>query len=94
MIFNKQKKDILEEATEFVDSYRDFDVVGQFDALLDLAYVVAGTALMMGITPEQWDEGMAAVHNANMKKVRATSAGDSKRGTKLDVVKPEGWTGP
>lgn len=37
-----------------------------------------------------WDE----VHSANMKKERAKSAADSTRGSKLDVVKPPGWTAP
>jgi hypothetical protein len=29
-----------------------------------------------------------------MKKVRAQAAEDSKRMSKFDVVKPEGWTPP
>jgi len=39
---------------------------------------------------EAWDR----VHRANMSKVRAEKAGDSKRGSKFDVVKPSGWTAP
>ena len=85
---------LKEELKEYQNSIELGDRVGAFDALLDLAYVTFGTALMMGITPEQWNAGMAAVQAANMSKVRAQSADESKRGSKLDVVKPEGWCGP
>jgi predicted HAD superfamily Cof-like phosphohydrolase len=83
-----------EELSEFVQSYANQDRVGMFDALLDLVYVAYGTALFMGITAEQWKAGMDAVHLANISKVRAKHEGESARGTRLDVVKPEGWQGP
>ena len=63
-----------------------------FDALLDLAYVVFGTAHLMGYP---WQTGWMHVQAANMTKVRAKPDGsDSKRGSGLDVVKPEGWRPP
>lgn len=34
------------------------------------------------------------VHHANMQKKRAEKASDSKRGSKYDVIKPEGWVPP
>lgn len=37
-----------------------------------------------------WDR----VHAANMRKVRATAEEQSKRGSKLDVIKPPGWEAP
>lgn len=83
-----------EELEELEEALAEKDVVKAFDALLDLVYVAQGTALFLGIDPAQWDAGMRAVHNANMAKVRAGSAQDSKRGTALDVVKSEGWEGP
>ena len=83
-----------EELDEFIQGWHDGDAVKKFDSLLDLAYVVYGTALMMGITPQQWAPGFLVVHSCNMTKERATSADESKRGSALDVVKPEGWTGP
>lgn len=83
-----------EELDEFHEAVAWGDNVKAFDALLDLAYVVYGTALFMGITPDKWRRGLEAVHRANMAKVRAQSSSDSKRGTTFDVVKPEGWTGP
>lgn len=82
-----------EELDEFEEASLCNDRVKMFDALLDLAYVVYGTALFMGISPAQWEEGMAAVQKANMSKVRATDD-SSKRGTSLDVIKPDGWVGP
>lgn len=83
-----------EELHEFASAALQRDKVKAFDALLDLVYVAMGTSLFMGITPEQWYDGMSAVHEANMSKMRATSTEQSKRGTTLDVVKPEGWIPP
>ena len=85
---------IREELNELTDAFVTQDRVAAFDALLDLVYVVQGTALFMGITPQQWDEGMEAVHFANMSKVRAESAAESKRGLDIDVIKPLGWVPP
>ena len=70
----------------------EIDHAQTFDALIDLAYVVFGTAHLMGYP---WQEGWNAVQEANMAKVRAAADGsDSKRGSSFDVVKPEGWTAP
>jgi predicted HAD superfamily Cof-like phosphohydrolase len=63
----------------------------QFDALIDLVYVALGTAYLHGFP---FIEGWRRVHEKNMIKVRAERAGDSKRGSTFDVVKPEGWTPP
>lgn len=60
----------------------------QFDALIDLVYVALGTSYLHGT---DFDEGWRRVHAANMSKVRAESASDSKRGSAFDVVKPRGW---
>ena len=62
-----------------------------FDALLDLAYVAMGTAHFLGYP---WQAGWDRVQAANMQKVRAKSADESKRGNANDVVKPEGWEPP
>lgn len=85
---------IAEELLELKDALTREDRTKAFDALLDLAYVVYGTALFMGVTPRQWHAGMGAIHAANMAKVRAQSADESKRRSSFDVVKPEGWQAP
>lgn len=85
---------LAEELTELTEALADGDRVKAFDALLDLAYVVYGTALFAGISPDQWRSGMIAVHNCNMAKERAPTAEASKRGSAFDVVKPPGWIGP
>lgn len=61
------------------------------DALVDLTYVVLGTAYLHGF---DFNAAWGRVHAANMAKVRASSAADSKRKSKFDVVKPPGWTPP
>lgn len=63
------------------------------DALVDQMYVLVGSIYISGMYPlfgEAWDR----VHEKNMQKVRAARAGDSKRGSAFDVVKPVGWTPP
>jgi predicted HAD superfamily Cof-like phosphohydrolase len=63
----------------------------QLDALVDEVYVAIGNAYLQGF---DFREAWRRVHAANMKKVRAERAEDSKRGTKFDVVKPPGWEAP
>lgn len=62
-----------------------------FDALIDLAYVLLGTAYLHGFP---FIEGWRRVHEANMKKIRATDSSQSKRGSSQDVIKPQGWQAP
>jgi len=61
--------------------------VGVADALADVIYVALGTAYRMGLP---FDEIWGAVQAANMRKVR----GLTKRGNKVDAMKPAGWVGP
>jgi predicted HAD superfamily Cof-like phosphohydrolase len=80
-----------EELHEFINAHNAGDLVKAADALADLTYVVLGTAYLMGLPfNDVWD----SVHRANMTKVRAQSADESKRGSQLDVVKPEGFVPP
>ena len=76
-----------EELDEFIDSMVANNLVGAADALADLVYVALGTAYMMGLPFQDiWD----AVQKANMTKV----AGTTKRGMRIDAMKPAGWVGP
>ena len=95
-VFEFRSKFLQEELNEFISAMggEEESLVKGFDALLDLVYVAKGTALMMGVTPTAWAQGMAEVQRANLSKVRATDATQSKRGSTLDVVKPQGWHGP
>ena len=82
---------LQEELLEFVDAHDARNMHEAADALVDLAYVLHGTVLMMGLPwPKLWGE----VQRANMEKVKAMHAGESKRGSALDVIKPEGWVAP
>jgi predicted HAD superfamily Cof-like phosphohydrolase len=80
-----------EELDEFKEAVNAQDLAKAADALVDLAYVVHGTALMMGLP---WEQLWAEVQRANMAKVRATDLSQSKRQSTLDVVKPPGWLAP
>lgn len=63
----------------------------QIDSLVDLVYVALGTAHLQGF---DFRTAWRRVQRANMAKVMATSAADSKRGYAGDVVKPDGWEAP
>lgn len=84
-------KFMMEELEEYIEGAREGDHAKMFDALIDLVYVALGTAHMQNYP---WMRGWALVQFANMNKVRAQTAADSKRGTTLDVVKPLGWEPP
>lgn len=89
-----RKKFLQEELDEFIKAHKENDLEGAVDAMIDLVYVALGTADFMGVGADRWQACWDEVQRANMSKVRAQSESDSKRGTSLDVVKPEGWTPP
>lgn len=91
--FDFRTKFLQEELDEFVRDHANGDMLKAADALVDLVYVALGTVVMMGLAP-CWSSLWNAVQRANMAKVRATGASQSKRGSALDVVKPAGWTPP
>lgn len=82
---------LAEELDEFCKAHTTGDLVKAADSLVDLAYVALGTSARMGLPH---DEVHQIVHAANMKKKRAQNVDESKRGSTLDVVKPEGWEPP
>jgi predicted HAD superfamily Cof-like phosphohydrolase len=87
-----RQKFMQEELDEFANGLAENDIAQMADALVDLAYVVHGTAHFLGLPwQDLWDD----VQRANMSKVRAAADGsDSKRGSAFDVIKPPGWRGP
>ncbi len=73
------------------------------DGLIDLQYVLLGTADLMGFShpgPGKfanmsiWQEAWNRVHNANMKKEPVVNAKESSRGFNIDLKKPKGWLKP
>lgn len=84
-------KFLREEVEELVTAWGKKDLPDAADALVDVVYVALGTMYLMGLPLDAlWDE----VQRANMTKVRAGNADESKRGSVLDVVKPPGWIAP
>ena len=84
-------KFLVEEVNEFDEAVKEGNIVKAFDALIDTVYVALGTAVMMNLP---FQKGWDIVHSANMTKMRARHSGESKRGTKFDVIKPPNWTPP
>ncbi len=60
------------------------------DALVDMEYVLLGTALQLGLR-RTYGEAWQRVHAANLKKVAGRK---ESRGFAKDVVKPGGWIAP
>lgn len=79
-----------EGVTELRRASEAQDMALMLDALVDAVYVIKGTAVMLGISPEMWDEAWSDVQRANMAKVR----GMTQRGNLVDVCKPPGWVPP
>lgn len=90
-VYDFRHKFLQEELNEFREGYEEKNLHKMADALIDLVYVAQGTALMMGLP---WSALWGEVQRANMSKVRATHADQSKRKSTLDVVKPAGWKAP
>lgn len=85
---------LKEEIEEYDNAEWHGNLSESLDALVDLVYFALGRAYRQGFTAEIFGEAFARVHKANMAKMRAKSDAESKRGSSIDVVKPEGWKAP
>lgn len=86
-------KCLNEEVEEFQIAYDNLDYIGTVDALLDLIYFAVGALYKQGLTPEEMEKCMFAVHGANMAKQLGVNQrrGD---GSAADAVKPKDWVSP
>ncbi|AAX84877.1 hypothetical protein [Xanthomonas phage Xp15] len=87
------KKAVLEELEEFIQAHRQQDFVGAVDAVGDLVYFAIGFFFRMGLTPDQVNQVMMAINDANMEKKLGKVAARNIDGV-ADATKPEGWVGP
>lgn len=90
--FDFRFKFLKEELEEIFTAQQRGDLAGVADGLMDLNYVSLGTAAWMGLP---WNTMWPEVQDANMSKILAESAEQSKsstgRGHRFDVVKPAGF---
>jgi predicted HAD superfamily Cof-like phosphohydrolase len=90
-LFDFRLKFMREELREFEEGEAEGDLAKMADSLIDLVYVVLGTAHVYGFPWQAlWDE----VQRANMAKERTLRVEDSARGSTYDVIKPAGWQPP
>jgi len=82
---------IFEEVGELFRAMNNKDLEGIFDAILDIQYVVLGTALTYGLE-HRMEAGWKEVQRSNMAKVGP----DGKVHMRPDgkILKPESWTPP
>lgn len=85
---------LQEELDELRKAHEEANLEDAIDAICDMLVVLLGTAQFMGISENMFQEHWEEVHRANMSKERCTDASQSKRGTSLDIRKPEGWEAP
>ena len=80
---------LKEEFEEYVAAENDDDLAEVADALGDMAYIIAGTALEYGIP---LDRVLDEIHRSNMAKLGP----DGKPIKRADgkVIKPDGWQPP
>lgn len=91
-LFKFRFKFLQEELREFEEAHYEQDLVKCADSLVDLVYVVLGTAYLMGFP---WQQVWSVVHSANMQKIRADHDNPSRRDAPaFDIVKPHGWVNP
>jgi predicted HAD superfamily Cof-like phosphohydrolase len=90
---------IIEEVEEFITAQEKAHAdptefahrAEVLDALVDVVYCCIAYAALSGY---DFDEAWRRVHEANMQKRLAKHSSESKRGSSLDIVKPEGWQPP
>ena len=83
-----RRKLLAEEYTEYVVAEYNNDIVEIADALADIIYIAAGTAVSYGIP---LDRVFSEVHRSNMAKLvdgKVIRRSDGK------VQKPDGWNPP
>lgn len=82
---------LKEEVTELDDAIAARDILEVADALGDIMYIAAGTALEFGIPLDHvWD----AIHMSNMAKINPETGKAYHFREDGKVLKPEGWTPP
>ena len=83
---------IAEEYDELLIAYARGDLPGVLDGLVDLTYVIIGSAVQAKLP---FEKAWILVHQANMRKERgerdptSTSTDCHQR-----IIKPKGWIGP
>lgn len=88
---SERLRHMREELAELHKALSTGDVAAQVDALVDLEYLILGTAISMGIRDADWVACELAVHAANMRKERLFN---DPTGHKQGIIKPEGWQAP
>lgn len=97
-LLNQEELDLTnkclnEEVKEFNEAHDSMDLVGCVDAMVDLIYFATGVMYKLGLTDEQIKQCQAAVHQANMTKIRGAKPG-RETGNAADAIKPDGWISP
>jgi len=91
--FEISMKCLQEELDEFEEAYKNGDLIGCIDAIIDLRYFAIGVLYKKGLTAEAIKLCDTAVHSANMEKKLGTNAKRAVEGA-ADAVKPVGWIPP
>lgn len=91
--FELSMKCLQEEIDEFEEAFKNGDLIGCIDAIIDLKYFATGVMYKMGLSPDTMKQCMTAVHEANMEKKLGSNAKRATEGA-ADAVKPANWISP
>lgn len=91
--FEITMKSLQEELDEFEEAYKNGDMIGCIDALIDLRYFAVGALYKQGLSAQTISSCDVAVHDANMEKKLGVVEKRATDGA-ADAVKPEGWIAP
>lgn len=91
--FELSMKCLQEEIDEFEEAFKNGDLIGCIDAIIDLKYFATGVMYKMGLAPSTMKLCMTAVHEANMEKKLGVNAKREVDGA-VDAVKPANWISP
>lgn len=82
---------LREESEEYVDATLAGDIGGVLDGLVDMAYIIIGTALLQ-FGGDRFERAWRAVHESNMAKRWPDGRFHIREDGK--IIKPEEWAGP
>ena len=82
---------LLEEINEYKEACDNGDLVGILDAIIDVQYLLIGTAYKHGVTSEMLEDAYMEVHRSNMTKLHNGKVVKDSNGK---VIKPDTFSPP
>ena len=92
--FRLSMKQLREEIDEIEEAYREGNLVGVVDGLIDLDYFHKGIVYKHGINYAIYQMLFGQVHDCNMTKKKGVKETRQGFWDAADAIKPQGWIAP